>query len=202
MISDLTESGQSEIVDRQSSIVNHDSIYFAVPAADHETFARLPDKVRQSTTTTLLLLQRIHNARSKSAEAKAIAFERAGQRGFSQESLLRKYYRFIRTRDWRDVLDRAMAGPSHWNFDGVGRRSCPAFLEFWKSTLRTQPARHRSRANSLIDIWRTGLRHLPVTGNQDPSQIDPGYDPWVAGVSGYPDGWSAANLNRCAPSNI
>lgn len=200
MISDLSVDSVSQ--NSAASVSPPESpAYFCVPTADLETFSRLPDAVRNETATTLLLLRRIHGSQSKSREARVIAFERRGQRGYSAESLLRKYYRYIDTGDWRDVLDRAKAGPTHWNADSV--TGLPKdFIEFWKALCERNQRKNAPARRSLIRIWQTGR---DLQGN-DYKKI-PGYPQWNPSQrttlnSQIPQGWSLANLQRHAPSKM
>jgi hypothetical protein len=198
MIHDLTNIGsQPDNLQPDNLSLSRREIFFAIPKADEETFARLPDKVRAQTLTLLTLLQRIHESGSKSAEAQAIAYERAGQRGFSDESLLRKYYRYLRTHDWKDILDRAQAGPAHWHTDAAAGLP-PAFVEFWKSLCERNQRKNAPARRELIRIWQTGRGLCPVTGQPKTYSKFPGYPDWAPSLP-IPQGWSLANLNRHAP---
>jgi hypothetical protein len=193
MISDLTTQGDVAVAEVAE-------LFFAVPKAEEQSFAGLPDKVRDNTLTVLGLLQRIHQAKSKSAEARQIAFERPNERGMSAESLLRKYYRYVDTRDWRAVLDRAQAGPAFWDSDDQNGLP-PAFVDFWKGLCERNQRATAPARRALLEIWRTHRGICSVTGKPINYKAIPGYSEWpqADGVNDYPKGWSVANLNRCAP---
>jgi hypothetical protein len=209
---------EAPIADHQS-IINHQpaDLLFAVPASETDDFNRLPDAVRRALTTTLLIVQAIHRAPNKSAEIDRQSRLRAGLRGFSRESLARKYYcyanggklggvkpRFFDPGDWRCLVDSAKAGPAFWNTDSqVGLPA--AFVEFWKSLCeRNQRKTAPARRVLIQQIWKTGYGPCPVTGKPIHYKQIPGYDTWPeAEVGGdYPKGWSVANLNRHAPTRF
>jgi hypothetical protein len=194
-------ASDASVLSPQSSVLS-----FAIPASDLEQFARLPDAVRTETSTTLLLLRQIHYAKSKSAEARAIAAQYKHRRGFSDQSLLRKYYAYLDTGDWRTILDRAKCGPAFWNTDttaGLPRD----FIEFWKSLCERNQRKTAPARRELIRIWQTGKGLDPATGATKYYKKFPGYPNWSpsalsASPRETPSGWSAANLNRHAPSKF
>lgn len=205
MISDLSVDSVSPASAARTSVnsVSRPEGDLSFAAAVKE-LASLSRAAREELTDTLLLLRRIHAAKSKSAEARAIAATRAGQRGFSAESLLRKYYRYLATNDWRDVLDRAKAGPAFWDSrERVGLP--PAFVEFWKSLCERNQRKTAPARRELINrIWRTHWGISPATGQKIEYKKIPGYDTWPEAdpLVGYPLGWSQANLNRYAPTKF
>jgi hypothetical protein len=194
---------QSAIPDPQSPIA---PLSFAIPAADMPAFARLPDAVRTETSTTLLLLRQIHYAKSKSAEARSIAAQYKHRRGFSDQSLLRKYYAYLDSSDWREIIDKAKCGPAFWNTDtaaGLPRD----FIEFWKSLCERNQRKTAPARRELKRIWETGKGIDPATGGQKYYKKFPGYPDWSpsalsASPREIPLGWSQANLNRHAPSKF
>lgn len=200
--SGAVRAGHSSIA---SSIAAPD-IYFIRPTGDPvETrlFNRLPDKVREGLVETLHILGRIHRARSKSAQANYEAAQNNGRRGFSADSLLRKYYAYLAAwaqssaTAWQVLFDKAKAGPAHWNTDApVG---LPAdFLEFWKTLCERNQRASAPAYRELLRIWRTGFAIDPATGTKKKLKSIPGYPDWQAGAP-VPSGWSQANLSRYAP---
>lgn len=170
---------------------------FTVPFGDLAEFSALPEARRTEVTFTLSLLARVHALRGggdlKTAVATVAATSRHQMRGCSASSLLRKYYAYLGSKDWRSLV-AAYKGPS----------SLPAeFVAFVKALAEDN---HRSMAEAWellrSEIWPSGQ---PV----------PGYGTWIEwyarefpekalpktyprGV--YPAGWSKRNLYRKAPS--
>jgi hypothetical protein len=202
----LSESPDS--VPSVPSVVNNASLSFAVPAAALADLARLPDPVRRETQLTLLLLRQVHYAKSKSAEAHSIAALYKQRRGFSAESLLRKYYAYTNSDgDWKSILDKAKCGPAFWNTDEQAGLPA-AFIEFWKSLCERNQRKTAPARRELIRIWQTGKGTDPATGAAKYYKTFPGYPDWtpnpvhLVNPVEIPAGWSQANLNRHAPSKF
>ncbi|HUS37341.1 MAG TPA: hypothetical protein VM680_18485 [Verrucomicrobiae bacterium] len=176
------------------------SLSFGIPQSDLARFARLSDQVRRETTRLLNHLRQIHGSPNKSAAIAAIAAQYKGVRGYSAESIARKYYSYVASEgDWTVVLDRAKAGPAFWNADAqVG---LPAdFIEFWKSLCERNQRKIAPAWRDLTRIWKTGR---DIAGNV--YKKIPGYPDWnlkssvlSPQSSPLPSGWSQANLTRHA----
>lgn len=199
MVSDLTTQGDATMAA---------PISFCIPQADlKENAHKLGFKDWSQIRETLSLLQQIHFDRNKSAALRTIAARYHGRRGFSENSLSRKYYAYIASQsDWRTLIDRAKAGPAFWNLDApIGLPK--AFLEFWKSLCERNQRCNAPARRELLRIWKTGQGLDPATGKTIHYKKFPGYPDWSlsalsASPREIPPGWSPANLNRHAPSKF
>jgi hypothetical protein len=178
-------------------------LLFAVPprSEDLQKLAELPDAVASNLRRTLKALEKIHQApdRKKKLECRLQALQFNNERGFSAVSLHRKYYKFLETRDWKCLVDRAMAGPDWWNLDGTSRSLPEEFVEFWKRLCEENQRKCTPAHRELLKIWRTRRDSLGRTYT-----AIPGYSDWpeIGPCGTHPRGWSLENLMRRAPGDV
>jgi hypothetical protein len=177
-------------------------LLFAVPprSEDLQKLAELPDAVASNLRRTLKALEKIHQApdRKKKLECRLQALQFNNERGFSAVSLHRKYYKFLETRDWKCLVDRAQAGPDWWNTEAaIGLPE--EFIEFWKRLCEENQRKCTPAHRELLKIWRTRRDSLGRTYT-----AIPGYSDWpeIGACGTHPRGWSLENLMRRAPGDV
>jgi len=172
---------------------------FLVPQEDHKgDWKRIGEEQRKHVDLLLECLRRIHRSTNKSAECRAIAAGLQHKRGFSATSLENKYYAYLKSGDWRVLIDRAKAGPSFWNTDEPSGLPS-AFIEFWRKLCEDDQRTNAGAYAELLKIWRT---KRDSQGNF--YKRIPGYEEWpkADALSSHPRGWSDKNLFRHAPDRF
>src|SRR3989304_4481824 len=174
------------------------SVLFAIPDTDTVEFCRLPEEVRDNTRRLLSAFELIHCAPNKVTACKAQAVTFRGKRGFSWNSIYRKYYAYLNTLNWRSALDRAKAGPEYWSTAGDEARALPhGFLEHWRGLAGANQRKCKPAWRKLIKQWdlsRPGARKWAIPGYDAPPAPDP--------ATGRPRGWEDTNLMRHRPSRL
>jgi hypothetical protein len=170
---------------------------FSIPDADLPVFSKLPEAVRVDVRRKLKAFEAVHASGKVMPACKAQAALFAGARGFSPSTLRCAYYAFLRSGDWRTLIDRARAGQ-----DFIDRQEIALpgeFVEFWRGLCERNQRKSRAAHRELLRIWRS--RH--DTMGQLLKSI-PGYLEWPAAEAGtgIPFGWSESNLYRCAPTRF
>lgn len=167
---------------------------FSIPTEDEREFCELPESVREEVRRMLRYSRHIHVAKKKSQAVRWIASQHAGQRGYSVQSIWRKYYALVNSGDWRAIIDRAKSQSSV-----VSGQLPVAFLEFWRRLCENNQRVCSQAYRELIAIWRTGFdsaknRYTSI----------PGYAEWpnAAVETGVPPGWGERNLYRHRPSDF
>lgn len=169
---------------------------FAIPETDSVEFAKLPEEVRQDARRVLRTLAAIHAADNKITACKVHAAQFQGRRGFTWQSLRRKYYDYIEEWNWRRVIDRAKAGRNYW----VGPNAAPlaeSFLEYWRQLCQENGRKSKPAHRKLVAqwrAWRAGDRAAAI----------PGYEvcPPESAGTGLPRGWEYSNLMRYQPTRF
>jgi hypothetical protein len=169
---------------------------FAIPDRDTGEFCRLPAEVRQDIRRLLTTFERIHVAENKITACKVQAITFQGRRGFSPSSLYRKYYAYLSGWNWREIMDKAKAGPDYWALaEAVGLSF--EFLEYWRQLCQENQRKCRPAWRKLIRQWQAwfaGDRKSAIAGYDR----CPGPDP----ATGRPRGWEYSNLMRHKPTKF
>ena len=196
----------------QSAICN---LQFTEPCSDPR-YPRLPQAAREDLRRTLKALEYIHSANNVQRACRIQAAHFLHRRGFSAESLCRKYYLFRSTGNWLDLVDKAKAGPAFYlsarNDEGGESNSLngrlPAdFIEFFRKLCERNQRKCKPAWRELLRIWRTGFdtegreyKTIPGYGPRlEPSAFS--LQPSPDSLTGIPRGWSFENLNRHRPSD-
>jgi hypothetical protein len=162
-----------------------------IPREQISDYMRLPAAVRQGLTLTLDVLREIDESGSKAAAIRDAAARYGHVRGCSEQSLERKYYRWLRCgRDWRAAIDRARA-PVRWAKAGAVANAYKKYCEenqrcsreAWRAMVRDL---HAGKALFGVGTW------ADVWSEQRPEDPLPAVCPqdWV------PDGWTYENLQK------
>lgn len=172
------------------------SALFAISESDTLEFSRLPQEVRDDVRRLLHAFLCIHDADNKLTACKVQATTFQGRRGFSWNSLYRKYYEYVSSWDWRTVMDKAKAGPQYWQTEEPAALPTD-FLEHWRGLASGNQRKCRPAYRSLIrqwEAWRAGDRKKAI----------PGYDkcPPAEPATGRPRGWEYSNLMRHRPTRF
>ncbi len=182
------------MIERERACASARSL-FTVPDEDTLEFARLPETVRDDVRRLLQTFADIHEAENKTIACKLQAVVFQGQRGFSWQSLWRKYYAYLQTHDWRCAMDKSKAGPAYWEADS---RALPdLFLEHWRGLAGANQRKCKPAWRKLIDQWRrwrAGDRKAAIPGYDAPPPPDP--------ATGRPRGWEYTNLMRHKPTRF
>lgn len=167
---------------------------FSIHLVPQDVLARLKPAVRTDLADTLDALRRIHHAPQdrRRAVAREIELSHPGRRGWSDDSLLRKYYAVLNA-GWRGAMDAARAGKTFWAVDDVTLP--PGFIAFWQ-TLCESNQRSSARAYARLiqrwHSWRRGNAAAAIPGFTEPPAARPD--------TGLPEGWSERNLSRYSPT--
>lgn len=164
-------------------------------AKDAEDWMRLPQAIRAE----VMLLQEefaaIGPAADVTAACAAIAARLDHCRGYTTQTVRRKFYAYRKARNWRVLVDRVRAGQRKV-------QKLPAeFIEFWRSLCEEYKRKDKPAYRALLHIWRTH-RH-PVTNKF--FAVLPGYAaawPIIGETGKHPDGWSYANLHGHSPTGF
>lgn len=201
MVSDLT---QCDPLSAPETRTRGAGLLFSIPPADQQEFAeKLSQEVRDEVNVLLSIVKTVFREQNKQGALRAVAFRNSNRRGWSLQSLARKYYAYIKSGDWRVLVDRAKAGPAFWATDE--RVGLPAeFVQFWKALCERNQRATAPARRELLKIWREHRGICPATGKIITYKKILGYDTWpeIEPGSDAPRGWSAANLNRHAPSKF
>lgn len=169
---------------------------FSIPEFDTIEFTQLPQQVRDDVRRLLHAFRCIHTATNKITACKVQAGGFQGRRGFSWNSIYRKYYDYVSSWDWRTVMDKAKAGPRYWSTDQPS--SLPfAFLEFWRGKAGANQRKCRPAWRGIIrqwEQWRAGDRRAAIPGYDSCPPADP--------ATGRPRGWEYSNLMRHRPTRF
>jgi hypothetical protein len=124
---------------------------FAVPLADRPEFERLPGTVRELINNRFTIFNIIHSAQNKRRAAKiqSQAFGRA--RGYSATTLLDLYYRYVKTHDWRTLIDGSRAK------EYSDASQPPEFIKFWLQLVASHKRSIAQARAELLRIWTTGF---------------------------------------------
>jgi hypothetical protein len=170
--------------------VAHTQVCFAIPPQDEDFFAsHITHDVQRDIRRLLGLCRLIHASRDRNGvqdECRRLAAIHL-KRGFSASALRTKYYKYIKTGDWRVLWDKAKAPlPSDYKLPG-------AFLQFVIALMENNQRKFAPAHTELIHIWRThsdfnGKRYDTIPGYQQWPDCDP--------YGSSPRGWSYANLSR------
>ena len=182
-----------------------DALCFHVPPCDDAEFASLPNSrrnpLRDDVRYRLVAMKRLHDSPVKLREAKALAAAWNRRRGFKPNTLLRLYYEFITSGDWRVLVDRHRAGKA-WRIhkgsaDDHGIAGRPEFITEFKRRCEENQRCIAGAIRSLradLRAWRRGDRSRAIPGYDRPPADDP--------ATGLPHGWNEGNLYRYAPTKI
>lgn len=173
---------------------------FCIPDHDRTAFARLPETkkrpVRSTTLYRLDAMRFIHFSRNKRSAVAAMAAKWGESRGFRRGTLRRLYYAYVESNgDWRVLVDRARAGRAWVEADPDALPE--SFVNEWKRRCEKNQRKCAPARRDLIRDWRrwcAGDTSSKIAGYDRPPEPDPD--------TGIPQGWSARNLYRHAPSPI
>lgn len=194
---------------------------FEVPPEDEAFFhTRLPLSVQADVLRQLKLARALHNAGNLTASARRIAAQISRQegrkRGFSWQSLLRKYREYtsgvLRSNgecfdpgDWRVFWDKAkFQDAARRATDGGGSIHHYDFKQFILALAENNQRNFGRAYAELLHIWRTRhtLNETEVNGKLfragAPLPSLPGYAEWPPEdpATGRPAGWSERNVRR------
>lgn len=195
-------SGTGAFASASPSPLSKSQISWVIPPTkeDQLAFARLPENARADLTRLLLTLSKIHVAKNKQAACKLYAATTA-RRGFSAPNLYRHYYNFIKTGNWRVLVNKAVAGPDWWETsEQIGLPE--PFVQYFKGLCERNQRKCLPAWRELIRTWKTKTELQP-DGSRKPIKKIPGYNEWpTATWTGLPRGWSQGNLNRFTPDSF
>jgi hypothetical protein len=195
----LTEGNEAEEQTGMSvspclALPAHDRPNKLVPGSDFEEFCRLPDAVRSEFRVITLYVERILGADSVTGACKLVA----PSIGMSWNTLYQRVMRFKKSGDWRELINRAKAGPAFWAMTKLsGVPQC--FVEYYRGLCERNNRVDMGGWRLLIQIWET---HMDVDAEGKPVRVEriPGYRQWprATAATGYPAGWTYQNLQRKA----
>jgi len=154
-------------------------------------FVHLPERCRQQLSDILQILPQVLDAKPLRAACR----QHAGRvDGLSWQALYHRFRRYRVTRDWRDLIERRLAGPEFWAM--IGPRGLPkAFCQWAKGIMERHQRTDHGGWAEIIHIWRN---HHDYDGHHV-ARI-PGYPRWPEATerTGFPLGWSETNMMRFA----
>lgn len=110
--------------------------------------------------------------------------------GLGWQAVYARARKYRASGDWRDLLNKAKAGPSYWR---MAERAAlpPAFLAYYVALCERNQRVNRRAYFALIKLWRTRR-----DADGQPVDAIPGYAEWPASDPAYgrPSGWSYENL--------
>lgn len=165
----------------------------SIPAADMAEFAALPEAARDEVNQWLEIIRSINSAPRPLEECALHARRYAGRRGFSRANIIRKFYAWRQSHDWRVFVDHAACPRAQ------SAKLPPEFIDFWKSLCESNQRKSRSAWRKLIQLWHHS-KIQPIPGYPCVGASQTVSPPPAAG--GIPAGWSYANLMRYAPSDF
>lgn len=171
---------------------------FVVPPEDFDEFYALPAAVQSEVKLRLKAMETISNAKSVRAGSMSVAVAMAGRAGWSPGRLRNQHAEYYSGGNWRTLLNRAKAGPTHYrNSDSVADLPAAANKAFreWVAMMIERCARNGGQAyREIINQWRRWRAG-------DPSARIPGFSvpPEPAMHGFHPVGWSRDNIMRMSP---
>jgi len=160
-----------------------------IPGHEEYLRAQLPEYLQRELNNIMDALARLANAASLWRECKMVA----PGIGVSARALYERVRRHLRSGDWKDLVDKAKAGPLF--YEEAGLNSLPVCTkEFVKSIFERFQRNNGAGLREIELILRT---HLDSKGNY--YQKIPGCDIWP--VLDETPGWSRRNLKRMTPKN-
>ncbi len=161
-----------------------------IPNHEEELYAALPARVRVELDQILQHLPFILEARSTLQACREVA----GRIGLKANQLYNRICQYLKTRDWKKLVNKARAGARFWETNALVGVPV-SFQKFYQGLCERNQRTDRGGYHELMLIWRT---HLDSAGTF--YDRIPGYAQWpVAGRKGHPEGWSPRNLHRFAP---
>jgi hypothetical protein len=158
------------------------STALSIPLPDLPEKAAMPDKVKRELELWMDVMQVVMAAERPMAEIEVQCRRLAGMRGFSRANMVRKYYEFKNSHNWRCLVN-------HAKLCRGGKVALPAeFIEFWKTLCERNQRKSRPAWRALIEIWQRGE---PISGYAATPQAE---------IHGIPAGWSYRNLMKYAPA--
>lgn len=165
--------------------------------ADIGEFAALKLEERALVRKRLDAIFKIYTAKNTCETAYKIAafHEAQGDKGFSYKSLMRLYYAYLKSKDWR-VLKR--------NWRGKSKGKPQEFIKYFRELLMTGPRKDSCKAarRELIKRWIRG-DEIPGYGTIVDWSLSTGR-PIPKGYprdNELPDGWSYSRLIRIKPKS-
>ncbi len=174
----------------------------AIPACDMGEFARLDDDVKYDVMDLMKVMKVCLADQSQAlAHLKSVAMGNAHKRGWSYKRLESIYYKYRRTGDWHDLINKAKQrglGKSRW--------MTPAVIEAWKTCCMRHFRSYRSAYIELIVEYKAGQRIGDVSWREVWSEHNelcnvplPSTPPRNMPL---PEGWSYVNFMRYQPRQV
>ena len=165
--------------------------------ADIGEFAALKLDERSLVRKRLDCIFKIYTAKNTCETAHKIAafYEAQGEKGFSYKTLMRLYYAFLKSKDWR-VLKH--------NWRGKNKGKPQEFINYFRELLLSSPRKDACKAarRELISRWMRG-DDIPGYGTIVDWSVNTGR-PIPKGYprdNELPDGWSYSRLVRIKPKS-
>lgn len=204
MISDLDNVLSAALDHTAVSTVSTQSavLLFAPPEDDRSEFEALPDSIRDDVARGLIAFEKINGAKNVVRACQQVAHQMAGRRGYSFDRLRAKYYEYVRTGDWRVLVDYARI-PKRLKSSAEAEAATDLprdFIEHLKGLMQSNQRKSEPAIRLLYRQWRRG-------------DSIPGYGTWQEWfLDTYPHeplpeqcpperpaGWSPGNLRRYIP---
>lgn len=165
-----------------------------VPTEDAREFNEILPAAREKARLLHDVACRVHAAPSK---AKTRAYQdAAAELGVAFNTVYNPVSAFLKSRDWRNLIDRKLAGSKFWMIRHP--KSHPAeFITFWHDLVLSNQRAAKPAYEKLMDRlakWRAGDANSAIPGYVIPPANCPG--------KRHPRQWSYKNLLRIAPSEI
>lgn len=177
------------------------TLLFAVPEEDIAEYQALPDSVRADVDDGLTLFEIIHAAAKVSPACKEAAARHPDRRGFSFDSLRRKYYSYVETGDWRVLVDHARV--SRHGVEAEKQVKLPKdFIDYLKGLFQSNQRKSEPAIRLVYRLWRRG-ESVPGYGTwQEWFLAEHEFHPLPAECPPeLPRGWSKGNLRRYIPED-
>lgn len=179
---------------------------FFVPDEDAGHFQSLPDSVRRDVDLLFEFFKKIASAKKIDTEIRRLVNGYTGRRGFSFQSLRAKYYKYLRTQDWRTLVDWTRV-PKHARPGAATGASDneslpPDFLDHLKGLFQSNQRKSEPAIRLLYREWRAG-KEIPGYGTwQEWFQDEHPHHPLPHKCPpDLPRGWSRGNLRRHIPED-
>jgi hypothetical protein len=177
-------------------------LLFGVPDEDSADFLPLPRAVRDDVDRTMLALEVIHNAGKVNPACKQVAASLALHRPLTWHALRRKYYAYIKSGNWRDIVDWTRCKKINRPNAGQSDQEAlpPDFVDFLKGLMGRNQRKSEPAIRALYRLWQAG-ESIPGYGTwQEHFQAQHPFEPLPRVCPpDKPRGWSKSNLRRYIP---
>ncbi|MFH0907165.1 MAG: hypothetical protein V1929_00180 [bacterium] len=164
----------------------------AIPNQDLPELAGLPDKVKNEVTLWLSVIGELFEAEKPTRASAAISARLGHIGGFSNENILRRYYAFLKTKDWRVLVNKSKLPRDE-------KRLPAEFIADWQKRCMLNQRKCHPAYRDLIRDWRAG-KYIGGYGDWRAYWESRSAVTYLVCPDPLPPGWTYGNLMRYAPS--